>query len=435
MRDAYVAWARSARAGLRLPDAVAKRRTAALAAFERHGLPHVRLEGWKKTPLRALRAEPFARAPRAAAPAHLPAGIKAAPAAVFLDGRYASALSRPDAVPAGVTLQPFSGAGATVPAELGEIASFDDPAAAVTALNTALFADGLSVQVAEGKRPDRPLHVLFLSSAEPGTSSFPRLFLSAGRSAEVTLVETYLGLGDGAALHAPVTELDAGPGSHVHHVRVQREGAGTVHLGTVAARAAKDSTIRTFSLTEGAALCRVDVRTQLAGEGASCRLDGLFLARGAQHVDHNTSIDHAAQHTTSRETFKGILDGKAHGVFTGNVLVRAGAKGTDSEQENRNLILSPQALVDTTPQLEIYADDVKCRHGSTIGRLPPEQLFYLRTRGIPRHEAQRVLTLAFAGEVLDHVVDETVREALRARASSWLATATAPAEAEKRGAR
>jgi Fe-S cluster assembly protein SufD len=209
--------------------------------------------------------------------------------------------------------------------------------------------------------------------------------------------------GDGEGLTNAVTEIVCEPGASVHHVLVQDQAPTAFHIGRVAVRQARESRFLSHNLAFGAALSRTDLRVTLDGEGAECTLEGAFAVGGTQHVDCDTFVDHAKPHATSRELYKGVLNGKAHGVFTGRVLVRPGAVKTSAQQTNPNLLLSKSAHVDTRPQLEIHNDDVKCTHGATIGRLDPDSLFFLRARGIDFVEARRLLVAAFGGEIAERV--------------------------------
>jgi Fe-S cluster assembly protein SufD len=234
----------------------------------------------------------------------------------------------------------------------------------------------------------------------------------AGRNAQCTIVESYVG-GDGEVyLTNAVTEVRAEDGSIVDHYRVQREGDQAFQVATLALRQGRSASVSSHAVVLGASLSRLDVRQVFDGEGGECVLDGLFVATGTQHQDIHTWVDHAQPHCTTRELYKGVLDGKSRGVFVGKVFVRPGARKTDAQQTNKNLLLSREALVDSLPQLEILNDDVKCRHGSTTGQLDPLALFYLRSRGVGAAEARALLTYAFASDVLSRIKVEALRAGL-----------------------
>jgi Fe-S cluster assembly protein SufD len=241
--------------------------------------------------------------------------------------------------------------------------------------------------------------------------SHPRVLIAAEESSRLTVVESYLGEGGTYCTNA-VTEVAVGANAAVTHCRLQQEGAAAFHVGTVQARQAADSRFRSHAVSLGARLSRCNVNTVLDGPGGECRFDGLYLARGGQHVDFHTTIDHAQPHGTSRELYKGVLDDHATAVFNGKVFVRPNAQKSDAGQVNRNLLLSDAATVNTKPQLEIFADDVKCSHGAAIGRLDPDHLFFLRSRGIGPDDARRLLIFGFANEVIGRIEVAPLRERL-----------------------
>jgi Fe-S cluster assembly protein SufD len=289
-----------------------------------------------------------------------------------------------------------------------------DPAASpFTALNSAFWSEAILVRIPAGLKAPIPVHLLFLSAggATPRVGS-PRVLVVAEEDSEVSVVESYVGLGPGVRLTNAVTEIVVGRGARVDHYRLQREDRGAYHVGALAARVGRDGRFRSTAVSVGGAISRVDLHVELAGEGAEGILHGLYEATGTQVVDHHTTIDHAVPHGTSRELYKGILDGHARAVFHGRVNVRAGAQKTDAIQANTNLLLSEGALVHSTPQLEILANDVKCKHGATVGQLDRDVLFYLRSRGIGEAQARRLLIHAFAGEIADRIPVEAVRAQL-----------------------
>jgi Fe-S cluster assembly protein SufD len=385
------------------PGFVREARESAMASFHETGFPSPKAESWKHTPLRDLTGTAFlpSKGPaRTVLPAEVdPYRIPGAIELVFVDGHHVAAL---DGL-ADPLVQPLSRAVAKptedLEAHLARHAG-DEP---FTALNTAFWQDGGYVHLPADEVVAEPIHLLHIST-EPMVpiASHVRHLVLAGPRSQATVVESYVGLPSGSpALTTAVTELVAGEGAHIQRVKLQRENLHALHIGHLAVRQDRVSVVHDNLLSIGAALSRHEVDAVLGSEGAEVHLNGLFQATGTQHVDCPTSIDHAVPHTTSRELYKGVLDGRAHGVFLGSVKVRADAQKTDSMQTNRNLLLSLGAMMDTTPQLEIHADDVKCAHGSTIGHLSKDALFFLRSRGIGEEDARLVLTKGFAHEVLE----------------------------------
>jgi Fe-S cluster assembly protein SufD len=287
------------------------------------------------------------------------------------------------------------------------------PGRPFAALNSAFLDDGAFISVPEGMVLTEPIHVVFLSA--PGsqpTASHPRVLVWAGRKSQVAIVESYGGPADAVYLTNAVSEITLEDGAVVDHYRLQRESARAFHVGTLCATQGRASRFASHAVSLGASLSRVDIRQVFAGEGGECVLNGLFLGSDRQHTDTHTWVDHAQPHCSTRELYKGIVDDQARGVFVGRILVRPGAQKTDAIQSNKNLILSRQALVDSLPQLEILADDVKCKHGSTTGQLDPLALFYLRSRGIGEEAARALLTYAFASDVVQRIGIEALRTGL-----------------------
>jgi Fe-S cluster assembly protein SufD len=331
---------------------------------------------------------------------------------VFVNGRFEPSLSHFTGLPAEVHVSTLSEALRAEPEwvkkHLGTLASFDR--AAFTALNTAFVQDGVVVRVPKGVEVDVPLHILHLTDAHAnGAAMHPRLLVVAEALSRVVLVESYTGLGASSYLVNAVAEVTLGSGARVDHYKIQREGQEAYHVGTVQVTQGRDSAYHSFSFAAGAALSRTNVYTKLAGTGGEARLNGLYILDGTQHADHQTFVEHLAESCASRELYKGILDGRSHGVFNGKVYVDPVAQKTDGKQTNKALLLSEQARVDTKPQLEIFADDVKCTHGATIGRLEELPLFYLKSRGIGAESARALLTYAFAAEVLETIEIDVLR--------------------------
>lgn len=385
--------------------------------FAALGFPTPRVEDWKYT-----NVAPIARATFAAAPAAIPADAAALAAAtrlagavelVFVNGRFAPSLSTRPALPAGVVVESLAAAcrdhAALVEPHLGALATIADDGMA--ALNTACLEDGAFVHLPAGCDLAAPIHCLFLSLADgPATVTHPRVLIVADAGSHAAVVEQHVGRG--RYWTNAVTEVVVGTGASLAHHKVQREDPAAFHLAALAAAQAGDSHFGSHAVALGAALSRAAIATRLDAPGAACAFDGLYVADGAQHVDHHTTIDHAQPRGTSRELYKGILGGRATGVFNGKVFVRPDAQQSDAQQMNQNLLLSDDAQVDTKPQLEIFADDVKCSHGATIGQLDDEAIFYLRARGIAADEARRLLIYGFANELVGRVAVAPLRAQL-----------------------
>jgi len=256
------------------------------------------------------------------------------------------------------------------------------------------------------------IHIVYLTAPGPQPAvTHPRTLLVVGAGAQCTVVESYLGAG--AYFTNAVTEIVAGEGAVVDHYKIQNEALAAFHISTLQATLGRSANFASCSISLGAALARHDIGATLS-EGADATLNGLYIVNGTQHVDHHTTIDHALPHATSRELYKGILDGKASAVFNGKVLVRKDAQKTDSRQTNQNLLLSDDARIDSKPELEIFADDVRCTHGATIGQLDAEAIFYLQSRGIGREQARSLLTRAFAQDLVDRIKIQPVKDSLEA---------------------
>lgn len=396
-------------------------RQAALERFQAAGFPTTREEDWRFT-----NVAPIARATFRSAPQPKPGRVSAQDIAaltfdgagghrvVFVDGRYAPELSSPgraEAVEIRSLREVVEREPHRVQALLGRDASAQVPFAA---LNTALFDDGAFVHVPSGVTVTAPVHVVFYSTGGDGepTASYPRLVVTAARTSQITLVESYGGAEGARYLTNAVTDVVAEEGAVVDHYKVQRESTSAYHVGLMTVRQGRGSNVSSHSIALGAALARNDVDQAFLAEGGECVLNGLFMGSGTQHLDTHTRIDHAHPHCTSRELYKGVLDGRARGVFVGRVLVRPGASKTDAHQTNKNLLLSREALVDSLPQLEILTDDVKCKHGSTTGQLDPLALFYLRSRGIAEAAARSLLVYAFASDLVGRVKVKALRAGL-----------------------
>ena len=413
----------SAAEGADAPDWARTLRLSAITRFETLGFPTMKNEDWHFTSVAPIAEREF---DLLAPPKH---GVKAAQLAaytfgardwhtlVFVNGRFDASLSTAAGLPDGVTLLPLRQAYEALPLlveqYLGKVAAFEGQT--FTALNTAFLDDGAVLHVAREVEVARPIHLLFVNDASAGAGTAqPRNLIVLDRFAKATVVESYAGLGNGAYFTNVVTEAVVGDGATLTHLKLQRESAKAYHVGTLDVRQARDSHLVSFSFATGAALSRTNIYTELRGEGSGATLNGLYLGDGEQHIDHQTRIEHVEPNCYSREHYKGILDGSAHGVFNGKVYVHPAAQKTDGKQTNNTLLLSEKAQIDTKPQLEIFADDVKCTHGATVGRLDETALFYMKSRGIAARVARQLLTYAFAADVLETIELEPVRDGLEA---------------------
>jgi Fe-S cluster assembly protein SufD len=334
---------------------------------------------------------------------------------VFVNGHFSQELSSirkyDDGILIGSLVNALAKQWNVLEAHLGRHARFDENAFA--ALNTAMFTDGGFVFVPKGKVIKEPIHFLFLvNSLEAGITVQPRNLIVCERDSQAKVVESYVSLSDGVCFTNAITEIAMDEAAHLEHCKLQGENQESFHVATIHASQAKNSNLTTHSISTGARLARNNLYLSLEGEGIESILNGLYLATDNQLVDHHTVVDHASPHCNSHEFYHGILDGKSRGVFNGKIFVRKDAQKTDAKQTNRNLLLSDDATVDAKPQLEIFADDVKCTHGATIGQLDEEAIFYLRARGIGHDLARQILIHAFASEIMDRIHIPEVRERL-----------------------
>ena len=293
---------------------------------------------------------------------------------------------------------------------LGKIAAFENHA--FTALNTAFIQDGAFIELRADAVVEQPIHLLFVSEGGGEAISHPRNLVVAAENSRASIIESYICIRDNCYFTNAVTEISLGQGARIDHYKIQRESEKAFHVGTTQIRQARDSQLHSFSFAVGGSLARTNIYTSLDGDAATCTLNGLYLTDGVQHIDNQTSIEHIAPNCPSHEVYKGVLDGRSHGVFNGKVYVHPGAQKTDGKQSNNNLLLSPTARVDTKPQLEIFADDVKCTHGATVGRLDEMAMFYLNSRGIGPATARTLLTYAFAADVLETIELEAMKTEL-----------------------
>ena len=385
--------------------------------FLRLGFPTARRgnEAWKYTNVAPIARAEFSVPNRNGATVDADAALAASVrsddwnALVFINGRYDAELSSVHDAD-GLTVANLPSAldspelaksdGAAVQRQLGSLASVDDDG--FTALNTAFIADGAVVNVAAGASVERPVHLAFVSTGEPGVVAHPRVLVVAGAESEATVIETYIGVGDGAYLNNAVSEIIVGEGANVSHYRLMDESDSAYHVGVARVRQKDGSRFSSRAFYGGVGLGRHDLYT-LIGDGCETDLSGLYITGGSQHVDNFINIDHAKPNSTSNLYYKGILSGRSRAVFGGTVFVREGAVKTDALQSDKNLLLSPNAEVDSKPALFIWADDVKCGHGATAGNIDEETVYYMRSRGIDLATASRLLIYGFASEIIDTV--------------------------------
>lgn len=399
------------------PERVGRMRREAIERFGELGYPTTRQEEWRFTNVAPLARTAFEPAPAAAVEPAAIARYEYAECSqiVLVNGRFAPELSRLGGLPEGVLAGGLADASNEHPdlldEHLGRHADFEERT--FVALNTALYRDGAVIHVPRGTVVERPINVINVSvpGQEP-VASFPRLLFVVGESSEVTIFEQHVSLGEGIHLTCPVLEAVVGPNAKVDHYKLQRESVEAFHMSTVQVLQDRDATFSSHCLSWGGGLVRNDVSARLDGEGGHAELNGLYMVEGNQHVDNHMRLEHLKPHCTSHNLYKGILEGHSRAVFTGRIYVAEGAQKTDAIQTNRNLILSPDALCNSQPQLEIFADDVRCTHGSTVGQLDELAVFYLRSRGIAEEAAKSLLTYAFASDIVNRVRVPLVRRDL-----------------------
>jgi Fe-S cluster assembly protein SufD len=392
------------------PEWLARLREDGITRFREAGFPRPGEEAWRFTRLTALEKTVFGPAGNGANGGDLPGLLDAAgPRLVFVNGRLDPARSTPGdgSLGLGSLRDALDADGALLEPVLGRLAGMDRHRFA--ALNTALFEDGALVRIPAGARLAEPVHLVFTATPDAPAAFHPRVLIVAEEGSEAVVLEEYAGAPGAAYFTNAVTEIAVGRNASVTHVKAEHEGAQAIHIGLTAAAVERDGRLASHAVSLGGGLVRCDVDTVLAAEGATCRLDGLYLGHDRQHVDHHTRVDHAAPHTASRELYKGVLGGHATGVFNGRVVIRPHAQKTEAAQTNKNLLLSEEALVNTNPELEIFADDVKAQHGATVGQLDPDHVFYLRSRGLDAAAARRILIRAFAQEMIDPLPHEALR--------------------------
>jgi Fe-S cluster assembly protein SufD len=398
---------------------LANLRKGGIARFSEIGFPTLKDEDWRFTNVAPITRLPFhpILEPRQVAPPINNFNFADLECArlVFVDGHFAPGLSTLPPQPKGVQIESLARVlaqdGAVAQKHLGHHLALEENAFA--ALNTAFFTDGALIYVPTGQTLAQPVHLLFIAtSAEAGATSHPRNLVIAEPDSRLTLVESYVSTVQGAYFTNAVTEFVIGDGAVVEHCKFQDESPLAYHIATQQMTLGKNCDFISHSVATGARLSRNNINTILAGEHIECVLNGLYLTKDDQLADHHMIVEHASPSCNSHEYFNGILDDRSKGVFHGRILVRPVAQKTDAKQTNKNLLLSDSATADTKPQLEIYADDVKCTHGATVGQLNQDSIFYLRARGIGQDTARRMLIHAFAGEIIDRIRCEPVREEL-----------------------
>jgi Fe-S cluster assembly protein SufD len=383
---------------------LARARRAGLERFAQTGFPTVRDEEWKYTSVASIEKRSFTPLPNGA-PHELNAlAFTPFPGhrVVFVNGRYSPALSAVGLLPPGVALKSLADTLERAPDALEPLFVEDNRQTVFGALNTAFTADGLYLHLPRGTAIEEPIHLHFVVTNE-NAAIHPRNVIVAEEGARATVVEHYTGTRGVAYFTNVVTQIFAAENAAVDHCKFQQEDLRAFHVAGIHAAQARGSRLWLHSISLGAALARNDISTTFDAEGCEATLNGLYLARGRQHVDHHTRIEHSKPGGTSREYYRGLLDGASRGVFNGKVIVHPQAQRSDARQLNHNLLLSRDAEVDSRPQLEIYADDVKCTHGATVGQLDDAQLFYLRSRGIEEVVARSLLVYAFARDVIERI--------------------------------
>ena len=412
------------------------------ARFAETGFPTTRDEDWRFTNVSAISQTPFRLSRDGQG---LLSGSQVEPFAVpgavcrlvFVDGRFSPGLSSLGKLPVGIEVTSLAARLARDPEvveqHLGRYLDLGrDP---FCALNTAFLEDGAHVRIGKGVALAEPIHLLYVTAAhESPIVCHPRNLIVAEENSQATILEEYVSLGSDATLCNAATELVAGDGVVLSHYRVEREHAQACHISTLRVQQGRNANVNSHSVLAGGALVRNNVHPVLAGEGGECLINGLFIGGGRQHLDNYMLVEHASPHCASRQFYNGILGGQARGVFHGRIIVHQDAQKTDARQTNRNLLLSDTAQMDTKPQLEIHADDVKCTHGATIGQIDEEALFYLRSRGIEEVSARHLLLLAFARECLDRMapgpvhahVERLIQETLARVAGSSRSASAVP---------
>jgi Fe-S cluster assembly protein SufD len=411
----------------------------AIKRFAELGFPTTRLEDWKNTNVSPIAQIPFQAAEfrwdgltddrLSELPLAHSAFRECCSRIVFVNGHYSPQLSSSD-IPERIVVGSLASAikqnAPRIKEHLARSAAYQQQA--FVALNTAFLEDGAYVDIPDGVTADTPIYILFVSTADESIASHPRSLIIVGENSQAAIIEDYLALGDGSYFTNAVTEITAREHSRVEHYSLQDENEKAFHVSTISVNQARSSSLTAHSVSLGGSLVRNDIIVALDGEGAECTLNGLYIADGKQHVDNHTVIDHVQPHCASRELYKGILDDQSSAVFNGTIVVRKDAQKTDARQSNKNLLLSEGATINSKPQLEINADDVKCAHGTSIGHLDEDSVYYLRSRGVGLAEARTVLTYGFANDVLNRMKVDAVRVRLECALLARLSGSHAPME-------
>jgi Fe-S cluster assembly protein SufD len=406
-------------------------RRAAIARFTELGFPTTHNEAWRQTGVASLMDMPFQLAhqqrdiPRADLEP-LMSWLGPSHHLVLVNGRFSSHHSSLLPLPPGVKVESLASAladdASLLEPRLGQYARYADHP--FVALNTAFLSDGALVYLPPNTVVEEPILLLFVSNPNGrATMSHPRTLIVADANSRATIVESYVGLHDAPSFTNAVIEVVLAEGSAIEHSVFQQESTTAVHLSTVAVHQARHSTFTSHSLATGGALARSEITSELADVESTCTLRGIYAIAGRQHLSTQTTIDHAKPHGTSRQLYKGILDGQATGVFTGRIRVRQDAQKTDARQTNNNLLLSEDAVAHTAPQLEILADDVTCAHGATVGQLDQGALFYLRSRGIGLEAARSLMAYAFGSEALNLITHDPIRDRFAGQLAQWISRA------------
>jgi Fe-S cluster assembly protein SufD len=407
----------------REPAWLVEQRREAIDAFADLGFPTVHDEEWRYTNVAPIARVPF----QAARPDSIHCAVEliestywkepVAARLVFINGYYSPQFSVMSNAARGLEVASLSvlleerqgSADGLLPTYIGK--STDVRRHAFTALNTAFWEDGAFVHIPKSFVAPEPIHLVYVSASgnEP-LVSYPRTLVVADRDAQATVIESYVGIGDGVCFSDGVSEFVLAENARVDHYRLQQENGRSFHVGMLQTVQGRASRFSSHSVSFGGSLVRNDVNAVLDDEGAECTLNGLYVEREKQHIDNHTTIEHAKPHCSSRQLYNGVLDEAATAVFNGRIVVHPNAQKTDAIQKNRNLLLSADAAIDTKPELVIFADDVRCTHGATIGQLDPEALFYLRSRGVGEKQARELLIHAFAAEILEQMKPRAVRD-------------------------
>ncbi len=380
------------------------------------GLPTLRDEDWRYTSLQPLGRREF-KLSEAVSPSLEAADLEAFRfpeldtwQMVFVDGQFMPGLSKIEDLPDGVIVHDLA---SWLVDENREALMLRNEANVLASLNTAFMVDGAVIRTRENVIVEKPLHLIFITTAREGSFMVvPRIDLRTGANSEIRVVENFVAMGAAQSLTNTLTNIVAGENSRIEYYHLQEESKEAWHLANIFVDQKQDSRVIGHSVSLGAALARVDFHINLDAAGGENILNGLYMGKDRQHTDHHILIEHLSPHTRSEQRFKGIMDGASRGVFNGKVVVHEGAQKIEAVQSNRNLLLSDQAEVDTKPELEIYADDVKCAHGATVGQLNEDELFYLRSRGIGEEKARALLTWAFADDVISRMALDPIRQTL-----------------------